>query len=67
MFNITLPASLDVLENKTVAIAATVAFFMSAMTTQSAVTGVDQGGNPIKTTDAKKLPFTAVQEKKLQQ
>jgi hypothetical protein len=61
--NVVLPPALTVLENKTVGIAASVAFFMSLMTVQNKTVSTSAAGTPLKETDASKLPFTAAAEK----
>lgn len=64
MLSITLPPQFLVLENKTVAVAASVAFLMSALTTQGTSVVVDGSGTVLKKTNEKNLPFTAQVEQK---
>lgn len=61
--NVSLPPALMVLENKTVGIAASVAFFMSLMPAQSPTVTKQADGAPLKATNAAKLPFTSAAEK----
>ena|ERR1700742_2728714 len=64
--SINLPPAMTVLENKTVAIAASVGFFMSLMPAQGKTVTTDSSGAPLKTTNAAKLPFTDAAEKSTQ-
>lgn len=63
-FGVALPETLATFQNKFLAALSTGMFIMSALTTQSKATGVISHGQPVKTTDAKALPFTAAQEVK---
>lgn len=63
-FGIILPSPWDITANKTVAIAATVAWFMAKLTTQSKIVDVSKDGTPLKETNVDKLPFTAQAEQK---
>ena len=62
--NITLPPAMTFLENKTVAIAASAALFMSLMPAQSPTVSKDASGTPLKQTNEAKLPFTSQSEAK---
>lgn len=62
--HITLPGSLSILQNSTVAWASSAALVMSMLTTQSKPTAVKEDGTLLKETDAAKLPFTAANEVK---
>jgi hypothetical protein len=64
MFNIVLPPALTILENKIVGAAAAGVLFMSLMPTQAPAAAISTDGCLLKTTDDKKLPFTAKAEAK---
>lgn len=63
-FNIVLPPSLTILENKTIAICSMVALFMSLMPAQSTTVAISEEGELLKKTDHEKMPFTAKTELK---
>ena len=59
---ITLPAWAEIAQSKTISIAATVSFFISKLTTQSAPVAITQSGEILTKTNEEKLPFTAKAE-----
>ena len=61
-FNITLPPSLSVFQNKFITAVTLGMWVMSRLTTQSKIVGSDENGVKLKQTNADALPFTAAAE-----
>lgn len=62
--HIHLPSWATILQNRIIGIAATTAFFIAKLTTQSKVVAVTEGGDILKKTNDDKLPFTSKAEEK---
>lgn len=62
MLGVKLGAPWNALENKIVAVASATAFVISMLPTQNNAVSKDSTGLPLKKTDAKMLPFTAMDE-----